>query len=58
MNYCLKVVYMNHLLFSFKNINVKIRILDCDNFEMICFFATDSICVQKLIASDCFDNEL
>ena len=57
---------MNHLLFTFKNINVKVRILvkiteklKRDTFKMICIFTSDiSIRVQKLVANGCFENEL
>ena len=54
---------MNHLLFTFKNINVKVRILVkiIEKFKrytiiMICIFTSDSIRVQKLVANGCFEN--
>ena len=65
MNYCLKVIYMNHLLFTFKNINDKVRIMDKNHRKVKvvhlrndCIVATDSIRVQKLEANGCFDNVL
>ena len=62
--YCLKVKNnMNHLLFTFKNINVKVRILvniteklKRYTIKMICTFTSDSIRVQKLVANGCFEN--
>ena len=54
---------MNHLLFTFKNINVKVRILveiteklKRYTIKMICIFTSDSIRVQKLVANGCFEN--
>ena len=54
---------MNHLLFTFKNINVKVRILVkiTEKFKrytiiMICIFTSDSIRVHKLVANGCFEN--
>ena len=52
-------INMNHLLFTFKNINVKVRILvkiteklKRYTFKMICIFTSDS----KLVANGCFEN--
>ena len=54
---------MNHLLFTFKNINVTVRILvkiteklKRYTFKMICIFTSDSIRVQKLVANGFFEN--
>ena len=54
---------MNHLLFSFKNINVKVRILvkiteklKRYTFKMICIFTSDGIRVQNLVVNGCFEN--
>ena len=63
MKYCLKVIYMNHLLFTFNNINVKVKKwikitekLRRYTFKMICILATGSIRVQKLVVNGSFDN--
>ena len=54
---------MNHLLFIFKNINIKVSILvkiteklKRHTIKMICIFTSDSIRVQKLVANGCFEN--
>ena len=52
---------MNHLLFTFKNINVKVRILvkiteKLKKVHLQNDLYSDSIRVQKLVANGCFEN--